>query len=145
MRLVIQRVTEAKVSVTDELVGSITAGLCVFVGITATDDEAQAKFLADKIIRLRIFDDPQGKMNRSIVEIQGEILVVSQFTLYGECKKGNRPSFSAAAAPDKAERLYLYFVNRLRESGLKVSTGKFQAKMAVALTNDGPVTFILEA
>ena len=145
MRLVIQRVTEAKVSVIDELVGSITAGLCVFVGITATDDEAQAKFLADKIIRLRIFDDPQGKMNRSIVEIQGEILVVSQFTLYGECKKGNRPSFSAAAAPDKAERLYLYFVNRLRESGLKVSTGKFQAKMAVALTNDGPVTFILEA
>ena len=145
MRLVIQRVSEAKVSVSNELIGSITTGLCIFVGISATDDEGKAEYLADKIIRLRIFDDQQGKMNRSVVEIQGEILVVSQFTLYGECKKGNRPSFSAAAPPDKAERLYLLFVDRLRLSGLKVSTGKFQAKMAVALTNDGPVTFVLEA
>ena len=145
MRLVIQRVTEARVSVSKELIGSITTGLCIFVGISATDNESQAEYLADKIIRLRIFDDHQGKMNRSVAEIQGEILVVSQFTLYGECKKGNRPSFSAAAAPDKAERLYLLFVDRLRASGLKVSTGKFQAKMEVALTNDGPVTFILEA
>jgi D-tyrosyl-tRNA(Tyr) deacylase len=145
VRLVIQRVTEARVSVSKELIDSITTGLCIFVGISATDNESQAEYLADKIIRLRIFDDQQGKMNRSVAEIQGEILVVSQFTLYGECKKGNRPSFSAAAAPDKAERLYLLFVDRLRASGLKVSTGKFQAKMEVALTNDGPVTFILEA
>ena len=144
MRLVIQRVTEAQVIVANELVGKIGAGLCVFVGFGRSDGEANAKFLADKLIRLRIFEDDQGKMNRSVVDAQGEILVVSQFTLYGDCKRGNRPSFTEAALPAHAERLYRCFLERLQDSGLKISTGQFQAKMEVALKNDGPATFILE-
>jgi D-tyrosyl-tRNA(Tyr) deacylase len=145
MRLVIQRVTDAQVTVANELVGKIGTGICVFVGFGRSDDESNAKFLADKLIRLRIFEDEQGKMNRSAVEVRGEILVVSQFTLYGDCKKGNRPSFTEAAPPETAEGLYRCFVDRLRDSGLNIATGRFQAKMEVALNNDGPVTFILEA
>lgn len=144
MRLVIQRVTEAQVTVADQLIGKIGAGLCVFVGFGRSDDEANTKLLADKLIRLRIFEDDQGKMNRSVVDAQGEILVVSQFTLYGDCKKGNRPSFTEAALPETAEGLYRCFLERLHDSGLNICTGRFQAKMEVALKNDGPVTFILE-
>lgn len=145
VRLVIQRVTSASVSVGDATVGRIGAGLCVFLGVGNGDGESNARFLAEKLGKLRIFDDPQGKMNRSVTDIGGEVLVVSQFTLYGDCRKGNRPSFSGAAPPAEAERLYRFFVDRLRASGLSVSTGQFQALMEVTLTNDGPVTFTLEA
>jgi D-tyrosyl-tRNA(Tyr) deacylase len=139
---VIQRVTEARVTVADKVVGQIDRGLCVFVGVGVSDDETNAASLADKIIHLRIYE--QGKMNRSAADVRGEILVVSQFTLYGDCKKGNRPSFTEAAAPGEAERLYHCFIDCLKASGLKVATGQFQATMGVALKNDGPVTFVLE-
>ena len=144
MRVVIQRVTDARVTVANKVVGQIGAGLCVFLGVGVSDDEANAAYHADKIIHLRIFEDDQGKMNRSVADVRGEILVVSQFTLYGDCRKGNRPSFTEAALPADAERLYHCFIDRLKASGLKVATGQFQAKMDVALKNDGPVTFVLE-
>jgi D-tyrosyl-tRNA(Tyr) deacylase len=117
----------------------------VFLGISKDDGRSNADHLADKIKNLRIFEDENGKMNRSVEEVREEILVVSQFTLYGDCRKGNRPSFSDAAPPDIAEKLYEYFVQRLRNAGLKVETGQFRARMDVALTNDGPVTFIVES
>jgi len=144
VRVVIQRVTDASVTVADNVVGRIGVGLCVFLGVRVSDDEANAAYLADKIIHLRIFEDEQGKMNRSVTDVRGEILVVSQFTLYGDVRKGNRPSFTEAALPAEAERLYRCFIDRLKTSGLKVATGQFQAKMDVALKNDGPVTFVLE-
>ena len=144
MRAVIQRVVEARVSVRDEVVSSIGAGLCIFLGIGVNDGEKDADFLASKISMLRIFEDDQGKMNRSVRDRHGELLVVSQFTLYGDCRKGNRPSFSAAAAPEPAKHLYDYFVQRLRQSGVKVASGQFRAHMKIALVNDGPVTLILE-
>jgi D-aminoacyl-tRNA deacylase len=137
-------VSRAEVSVAGEPVGRICHGLCVFLGIGKNDGESNADHLAQKIKNLRIFEDEHGKMNRSVEEIREEILVVSQFTLYGDCRKGNRPSFSDAAPPDEAERLYEYFVQRLRSAGLRVTTGQFKARMEVALTNDGPVTFIVE-
>jgi len=145
MRLVIQRVSNAHVIVADEIVGQIGAGLCVFLGVGKNDSEKNADSLAEKMSNLRIFEDDQGKMNRSVRDVGGEILVVSQFTLYGDCTKGNRPSFTEAAPATEAERLYVYFADRLRAVDLRVATGRFQAKMAVSLTNDGPVTFILEA
>ena len=145
MRAVIQRVTEARVSVRDEIVSTIGPGLCILVGVGVNDDENSAEFLASKIGSLRIFEDEQGKMNRSVRDIRGELLVVSQFTLYGDCRKGNRPSFSAAAPPETAKRLYDHFVQRLRQTELKVATGEFRAHMRIALVNDGPVTLILEA
>jgi D-tyrosyl-tRNA(Tyr) deacylase len=144
MRVIVQRVTEAHVSVGSETVGKVNRGLCVFLGVGKADSEANVTALADKIRNLRIFEDEQGKMNRSVTDVKGELLVVSQFTLYGDCDKGNRPSFSDAAPPAEAERLYDLFVERLRGSGLAVATGRFQAKMSVALVNDGPVTFFLE-
>lgn len=144
MRAVIQRVTEARVSVRDEIVSSIGTGLCILLGIGVNDGEKDAEFLASKISSLRIFEDEQGKMNRAVRDIRGELLVVSQFTLYGDCRKGNRPSFSAAAAPEPAKHLYEYFVQRLRQTGLKVAVGEFRAHMKIALVNDGPVTLILE-
>lgn len=144
MRAVIQRVAEARVSVGEEIVSGIGPGLCIFLGIAVNDSEKDAESLASKIGRLRIFADEQGKMNRSVRETRGDLLVVSQFTLYGDCRKGNRPSFSAAAAPEPAKRLYDDFVQRLRQTGLKVATGEFRATMKVALVNDGPVTLILE-
>lgn len=144
MRAVIQRVTEARVSVGDAIVGTIGPGLCVLLGIGADDGENNAESLASKIGSLRIFEDEQGKMNRSVREIRGELLVVSQFTIYGDCRKGNRPSFSAAAPPETAKRLYDYFVQRLRQTELSVATGEFRAHMRIALVNDGPVTLILE-
>lgn len=144
MRAVIQRVAEARVSVGEEIVSGIGPGLCIFLGIAVNDSEKDAESLASKIGSLRIFADEQGKMNRSVRETRGDLLVVSQFTLYGDCRKGNRPSFSAAAAPEPAKRLYDDFVQRLRQTGLKVATGEFRATMKVALVNDGPVTLILE-
>jgi D-aminoacyl-tRNA deacylase len=144
VRAVIQRVSRAEVSVASGPVGRIGHGLCVFLGIGKNDGESNADHLAEKVKNLRIFEDENGKMNRSVEEVRGEILVVSQFTLYGDCRKGNRPSFSDAAPPDEAERLYEYFVRRLRSAGLIVATGQFKARMDVTLTNDGPVTFIVE-
>ena len=145
MRLVIQRVSNASVTVGDEIVGRIGAGLCVFLGVGKADDESKAHLLSEKLSSLRIFEDEQGKMNRSVRDVGGEILVVSQFTLYGDLKKGNRPSFTEAAPATEAERLYETFSDRLRALGLRVATGRFGAKMDVSLTNDGPATFILEA
>ncbi|MGN6718327.1 MAG: D-aminoacyl-tRNA deacylase [Candidatus Binatia bacterium] len=144
MRTVIQRVAEARVSVGEEIVSGIGRGLCILLGIGVNDSEKDAEFLASKIGNLRIFADEQGKMNRSVRDVHGELLVISQFTLYGDCRKGNRPSFSAAAAPEPAKSLYDNFVQRLRQTELKVVTGEFRAHMKVALVNDGPVTLILE-
>ena len=143
MRIVIQRVLGAEVNVAGKRVTEIGPGLCVFVGIGKTDRQSTADHLAEKIRNLRVFED-SGKMNRSLVDVQKEILVVSQFTLYGDCTKGNRPSFTEAALPADAERLYEYLVQQLRASGLKVATGQFKAHMQVSLINDGPVTLILE-
>ena len=136
--------SRAEVSVAGQSVGEIGPGLCVFLAIGKEDGESNADRLAEKIKKLRIFDDENDKMNRSLVEVQEGVLLVSQFTLYGDCEKGNRPSFSEAALPDEAEKLYEYFVRRLRASGLAVATGNFGARMQVTLTNDGPATFILE-
>jgi len=144
VRAVIQRVAEARVWVNDQIVGEIGAGLCVLLGVGATDREGNAEALADKIAKLRIFEDHQGKMNRSVIDRGGEMLVISQFTLYGDCRKGNRPSFTGAATPAQAERLYQFFSQRLRAQGLNVANGQFQAHMKVALVNDGPVTLILD-
>jgi D-tyrosyl-tRNA(Tyr) deacylase len=144
MRLVIQRVSQAQVMVSQRLVGSVGPGLCIFVGVRSGDQESNAERLTEKVIHLRIFDDEQGKMNRSLIDVRGEILVVSEFTLYGDCAKGHRPSFSHAAPAPEAEKLYNHFVERLRQAGIRVATGVFQANMKVAMTNHGPVTFILE-
>lgn len=144
MRAVIQRVSRAEVNVAGQPIARIGPGLCVFLGIGKDDGPSNADHLAEKIKNLRIFEDENGKMNRSVEEVQEEVLVVSQFTLYGDCRKGNRPSFSDAAPPDLAEKLYDYFVQRLRNAGLKVETGQFKARMDVTLTNNGPVTFFVE-
>lgn len=144
MKAVIQKVSCAEVKVAGQPIGRIGPGLCVFVGIGKDDGQSNVDHFAEKIKNLRIFEDENGKMNRSLEELGKEILVVSQFTLYGDCRKGNRPSFTGAAPPDEAEKLYEYFVQRLRRAGLRVETGQFKARMEVALTNDGPVTFIVE-
>ena len=145
MRLVVQRIKEAKVSVDGTEIGKAGAGLCLLLGVAKEDTTESADRLTEKIADLRIFEDENGKMNRSVKDVQGEILLVSEFTLYGDCSKGRRPSFSHAAPPEQAERLYNYFVQRLKDLGLRVATGKFQAKMEVSLINDGPVTFILDS
>jgi len=144
VKAVIQRVSRAEVKVAGKPVGSIGHGLCVFLGIGKDDSQTNVEHLAEKIKKLRIFEDDNGKMNLSLEDIREELLVVSQFTLYGDCRKGNRPSFSNAAAPEQAEKLYEYFVEQLRDSGLTVATGQFKARMEVTLVNDGPVTFIVE-
>ncbi|MEE9403092.1 MAG: D-aminoacyl-tRNA deacylase [Desulfobacteria bacterium] len=145
MQAVIQRVTESEVHVDDQTIGRIGPGLLVLLGVSRADEEKDADYLADKIAHLRIFEDDAGKMNRSLVDAGGEMLIVSQFTLLGDCRKGRRPSFVQAAPPEKAERLYDYFVYQVRLKGVSVATGQFQAKMAVSLVNDGPVTLILES
>jgi D-tyrosyl-tRNA(Tyr) deacylase len=144
MKAVIQRVTSASVAVAGETVGEIGRGMLVLLGVEKGDDEARADWLAEKIAGLRIFEDDLGKMNLSVQEIGGSLLVVSQFTLAGNCAKGRRPSFDTAAPPEEGKRLYEYFVEAVRRLGLQVSTGIFQADMQVSLVNDGPVTFILE-
>lgn len=145
MRAVLQRVTEAQVQVDGQTRGSIQAGLLVFLGVSTEDNVADADYLATKIAALRIFADSNGKMNLSLGDSGGAALVVSQFTLYGDCRKGRRPSFDQAAAPQVAVPLYTYFVERLKALGLSVSTGVFQAHMQVKLINDGPVTFLLDS
>jgi D-tyrosyl-tRNA(Tyr) deacylase len=144
MKAVIQRVTSASVVVEGRTAGKIGQGILVLLGVEKGDAEAQADWLAEKIAGLRIFSDPAGKMNRSIQETGGSLLVVSQFTLAGNCAKGKRPSFDTAAPPEEGKRLYEYFVQAARRVGLPVETGIFQADMQVSLVNDGPVTFILE-
>ena len=144
MRAVVQRVAEARVCVGDRIVGQIGPGLCVLLGVGIADSEINATALADKIAKLRIFEDSQGKMNRSVIDCGGEILVVSQFTLYADCGNGNRPSFTDAAPPGEADRLYRYFTQRLRDQGINVANGQFQAHMRIALVNDGPVTLVLD-
>ncbi len=145
MRAVIQRVTSAEVRVHGTCVGKIGRGLLVLLGVGAEDREADAEYLAEKIVHLRIFEDEQGKMNCSLMEVKGHILVVSQFTLYGDCRRGRRPSYSAAAPPDRAKQLYEYFVTRLKSYGVHVETGVFQEMMDVELVNNGPVTILLDS
>lgn len=145
MRSVIQRVKKARVIVEDRLVGEIGGGVVVLLAVGREDGEKDITYLADKIINLRIFDDKEGKMNLSLLEVGGEILAVSQFTLYGDCRKGRRPSFDEAASATPARELYEKFVEFLRGKGLKVETGEFQARMLVEIYNDGPVTFILDS
>lgn len=144
MKAVIQRVTSASVVVEGKNVGSIGQGLLVLLGVEKGDGETQAEWLVEKIAGLRIFSDSEGKMNRGIHEVNGSLLVVSQFTLAGNCDKGKRPSFDTAAPAEEGQRLYEYFVQAARRTGLVVETGIFQADMQVSLVNDGPVTFILE-
>jgi D-tyrosyl-tRNA(Tyr) deacylase len=144
MRACIQRVSQASVSVEGEVVGQIAHGLVVLLGVSAGDGDAEVRWLADKIVGLRIFNDDDGKMNRSLGDVGGAMLVVSQFTLYGDCRKGRRPSFIDAAPPDQAEALYEDFVKQVRRQGIEVATGRFRTHMDVALVNDGPVTIWID-
>lgn len=145
MKAVLQRVSRAKVTVADEIVGQIELGLLVLLGVEQGDTEADARQLADKTIQLRIFDDANGKMNLALTDVGGALLVVSQFTLLGDCRKGRRPSFVAAAPPAEAERLYELFVAAAGTQGVKVATGRFRAMMDVELVNAGPVTLLLDS
>ena len=145
MRAVLQRVTQASVAVEGKIVGEIGAGLLVLLGVAKTDAQADADFLVQKVLNLRIFEDEAGKMNRSVKEEGGALLVISQFTLYGDCRKGRRPSFDDAAGAEQARALYESFVAQARLAGVRVETGIFQAHMAVSLLNDGPVTLIVES
>ena len=144
MRVLIQRVRSASVKVDGQIIGQIGNGLLALVGITHSDTDATVKYLADRCVKLRIFEDENGKMNRSLLDVQGEMLIVSQFTLYGDTVKGRRPGFDAAAKPQQAEELYEKFITEVKEFNVKTATGKFAAEMLVALENDGPVTFMLE-
>ncbi|MBA4543192.1 MULTISPECIES: D-aminoacyl-tRNA deacylase [Thermoactinomyces] len=145
MRIVLQRVKEASVTVNNECTGAVGHGLLLLVGFTQGDTEEDLRYLADKVVNLRIFEDETGKMNHSLLDVGGSILSVSQFTLYGDCRKGRRPNFMDAAKPDLAEPLYRRFNEILREYGVKVETGIFGAMMEVSLVNDGPVTLLLES
>jgi D-aminoacyl-tRNA deacylase len=145
MRAVVQRVSRATVSVGSEICGEIGPGLLVLLGVGNGDSQTDADYLADKIAGLRIFEDEDGKMNRSVLETSGAALVVSQFTLYGDLRRGKRPSFDAAAQPLLARELYEYFVARLRSAGLRCETGRFQEMMSVELVNEGPVTILLDS
>ena len=144
MRVLVQKVKEASVSVSDSIVGKIGFGYLLFLGVQKGDDTTQADYLARKVSSLRIFDDENGKMNLSIADVAGEILVVSQFTLAGDTSRGNRPGFESAARPEEAKVLYEYFIEKLRKYGYHVETGVFQTEMLVSLVNDGPSTFLLE-
>jgi D-tyrosyl-tRNA(Tyr) deacylase len=146
LRAVVQRVEEAKVKVNEEVTGKIKQGLLLLLGISNDDDIKDIKWLADKIMNLRIFEDKDGKMNLSLLETGGELLIVSQFTLYGDCRKGRRPSFTESAPPEKANEIYLQFLDYVKSNyNINLQTGKFQTEMKVHLINDGPVTFILES
>jgi D-aminoacyl-tRNA deacylase len=145
MRAIVQRVSRAQVTVNNEIVGSIGLGLLVLLGVGKDDTEADATYLAEKIAGLRIFEDADGKMNRSVQDIAGSVLAVSQFTLYGDVRRGKRPSFDAAAPPAEAKRLYEFFVQQIQALGLRCETGRFQATMQVELVNEGPVTILLDS
>jgi D-tyrosyl-tRNA(Tyr) deacylase len=145
MRAVVQRVTQARVEVDGAVTGEIGGGLLVLLGVGKSDTAADAEFLAEKLAGLRIFSDEAGKMNRSVLDAGGAILAVSQFTLYGDCRKGRRPGFDLAAPAEQARELYEHFVAAARRAGVRVETGVFQAHMAVSLVNDGPVTLIVES
>jgi len=145
MRAVIQRVTQGSVTVEQETVGGIGPGLLVLLGVAADDAPQDADWMAAKICHLRIFEDEAGKLNHSLIDCRGEMLVVSQFTLYGDCRKGRRPSFVKAAAPEKGESLYRRFVDQVRQEGVTVATGRFRSRMDVALVNQGPVTLIVDS
>jgi D-tyrosyl-tRNA(Tyr) deacylase len=145
MRAVIQRVSRAKVSVNGTVTGEIGKGLLILLGVGQTDAKSDADYMAEKVAGLRVFEDSEGKMNRSLAEVGGAVLVVSQFTLYGDVRRGKRPSFDAAAPPEKARELYEYFVERIRAAGLPYQTGRFQEMMQVELVNDGPVTILLDS
>jgi D-tyrosyl-tRNA(Tyr) deacylase len=145
MRAVVQRVSRCRVLVEGKVVGEIGPGLLVLLGVSKTDNEAAADYIAGKILGLRIFEDAEGKMNVSVQDSGGAVLLVSQFTLYGDVRRGNRPSFDAAARPEEAKRLYEYFVDKIRAAGLRCETGVFQAMMDVELVNDGPVTILVDS
>jgi len=145
MRAIVQRVNTASVEVEGQLVGRIDEGLLILLGVTHADTEVDADYMLDKIVNLRIFDDDQGKMNRSLMDVGGSLLVVSQFTLFGDARRGRRPSYTDAAPPEKANSLYEYFVAKARQSGTDVATGTFQAMMNVSLVNSGPVTIMLDS
>src|SRR6202795_4006465 len=145
MRAVVERVSRARVSVNGEITGEIGLGLLVLLGVGAGDARPEADYLVDKTIGLRIFEDAGGRMNLSVAEVAGALLVVSQFTLYGDARRGKRPSFDAAAPPEQARQLYEYFVERIRASGLRCETGRFQERMQVELVNQGPVTILLDS
>lgn len=145
MRAVIQRVDKANVSVNNEVVGRIGKGLVVLIAVENNDSEKDLEFMKRKIIGLRVFNDEEGRINRSVRDVSGEILLISQFTLYGDCRKGNRPSFTRSAVPEIAEKTYLRLAESLQGEGIRVDTGKFQAMMKVSLVNDGPVTVIVDS
>jgi D-aminoacyl-tRNA deacylase len=145
MRAVVQRVSRAKVTVSGSVTGEIGLGLLVLLGIGRDDTDVDATYLANKLFVLRIFEDQDGKMNRSVIDVGGSMLAVSQFTLYGDVRKGKRPSFDAAAPPEPARRLYDFFVERIRATGLRCETGRFQEMMQVELVNEGPVTILLDS
>ena len=145
MRAVVQRVSRAKVTVNGGTAGQIGRGLLVLLGVGHSDSESDADYLCDKIVGLRVFEDENGKMNRSVAEAGGQLLVVSQFTLYGDVRRGKRPSFDDAAPPQRARELYEYFVNRVRLAGVPCETGRFQEMMQVELLNEGPVTILLDS
>lgn len=145
MRAVVQRVSRASVAVEGQVIGEIGLGLLVLLGVSASDGEGDADYLAEKIAGLRIFEDQDGKMNRCVADAGGAVLTVSQFTLYGDVRRGKRPSFDAAARPERARELYEYFVARIRRGGLRCETGQFQAMMSVSLVNLGPVTILLDS
>lgn len=144
MKLIIQRVTNASVTVENNIVGKIGKGFLVLLGVGPEDTEKEADYLVQKLIKLRVFEDENGKMNMSLKDIEGELLIVSQFTLYADCTGGNRPSFTNAAKPEKANELYEYFIQKCKQENIKVEHGKFAADMKVELLNDGPVTIMLE-
>lgn len=145
MRAVVQRVSRAKVTVAGKITGEIGLGLLVLLAVGQEDTEANADYLAEKVVGLRIFEDDGGKMNRSVVDVGGAVLVVSQFTLYGDVRKGKRPSFDDAAPPQRARELYEYFVQQVRAAGLRCETGRFQEMMSVELVNEGPVTILVDS
>ena len=145
MRDVVQRVSKAQVSVDEEIVGSIGTGLVVLLAVGSRDGSEDLGFMVRKLVNLRVFNDAGGKLNRSVVDAGGEILLISQFTLYGDCRKGNRPSFTRAAPPDKADATYKQLAEELRSRGVRVATGRFQAMMSVSLVNEGPVTLIIDS
>jgi D-tyrosyl-tRNA(Tyr) deacylase len=145
MRAVIQRVSRASVKIDGAIHGEISHGMLVLIGIHGSDAEFDLQWLAEKVVHLRIFEDQQGKMNKSLADIDGEMLIISQFTLYGDCRKGRRPGFSSAAAPEIAEPLYRRFIEEVKNRQIKVATGIFQASMEVELVNDGPVTLLLDS